>query len=105
MSNAKPAIALALCLLAATTAQASAIQRNECGLRADIAAVAYEARQEGVELHTVIHLIKQRGVINRPPYIAAVKRAYQAPEGMHPRDFRVVVFEKCISSNYLKETQ
>ena len=62
--------ALALCLLAATTAQASAIQRNECSIRADIAAAAY-----------------------------------QAPEGMPPRDFRISVFEKCISSNYLKETQ
>ena len=100
----KTATALALCLLAAT-ANASAIQRNECSIRADIAAAAYQARQEGYDLRTVIHVIKERGIIDRPPYIAAVKRAYQVPEGMPPRDFRVAVFEKCISSNYLKETQ
>ena len=100
----KTATALALCLLAAT-ANASAIQRNECSIRADIAAAAYQARQEGYDLRTVIHVIKERGIIDRPPYLAVVKRAYQAPDGMPPRDFRISVFEKCISSNYLKETQ
>lgn len=93
----KSATALALCLLA-TTANAS-IKRNECGIRADIAAAAYQARQEGYDLGTVIHVIKQRGIIDRPPYIAVVKRAYQAPEGMPPRDFRISVFEKCVSES------
>lgn len=96
---------LTLCLLAATSAHASQIKRNECGITAEVAAAAYQARHEGYPLDTVIHVIKQRGIIDRPPYIAAVKRAYQVPEGMPPRDFRVAVFEKCISSNYLKETQ
>lgn len=91
--------ALALCLLAATTAQASAIKRNECSIRADIAAAAYQARQEGYDLRTVIHVIKERGIIDRPPYIAVVKRAYQTPDGIHPRDFRISVFEKCVSES------
>ena len=95
----KTATALALCLLAATTAQASAIQRNECSIRADIAAAAYQARQDGYPLQTVIHVIKQRGIIDRPSYLAVVKRAYQAPEGMPPRDFRVAVFEKCVTES------
>lgn len=94
----KTATALALCLLAAT-ANASAIQRNECGIRADIAAAAYQARQDGYPLQTVIHVIKERGIIDRPPYLAVVKRAYQVPEGMHPRDFRVAVFEKCVTES------
>lgn len=88
---------LTLCLLAATSVHASQIKRNECGITAEVAAAAYQARHEGYPLATVIHVIKQRGIIDRPRYLQAVKRAYAVPQETPARDFRVSVFEKCVS--------
>lgn len=100
MTIIKQCVCLACVLFASSSAHAiSQIKRNDCGIAADVAAAAYQARQEGYDLRTVIHVIKERGIIDRPPYLAVVKRAYQVPEGMPPRDFRISVFEKCVSES------
>ena len=93
----KQFVLLACLLSAVSSAHASQIKRNECGITAEVAAAAYQARHEGYPLATVIHVIKQRGIIDRPRYLQAVKRAYAVPQETPARDFRVSVFEKCVS--------
>lgn len=98
MTIIKQCVCLACVLFASSSAHAiSQIKRNDCGIAADVAAAAYQARHEGYPLNSVIQVIKQRGIIDRPRYITAVKRAYQVTKGTPERDFRIGIFEKCVS--------